>query len=73
MEELTLPGLSSREIYEGMTPNAIVDQILHLGQKVSQFEREMNMAADVLEGVYGVTVLDVLELREKEKQNGEQN
>lgn len=64
----TLPGLSDRELYEGMTPDQIVEDILRNGEKVGEIERRMSMASDVLEGAYGLTVDDVLRTRES---NGE--
>lgn len=76
--ESTLPGLSKREILEGMRPEALVDHILSMGEKVTIIENEMNLASNVLEGAYGVTVDQVLADRDAritpfgsgEKQNG---
>ncbi len=64
----TLPGMSDRELLEGMSPDQIVDSILREGQKVSDIERYMNLASDVLEGAYGLTVDQILQEREN---NGE--
>jgi hypothetical protein len=64
----TLPGFSDRELLEGMTADQIVDEILRQGEKVSEVERYMNLASDVLEGAYGLTVDQVLQERDK---NGE--
>ncbi len=61
----TLPGLSDRELLEGMTPDQIVDEILQHGEKVGEIERRMSLASDVLEGAYGVTVDDILRIREQ--------
>lgn len=49
-----------------MTPDQIVDEILRKGEQVSQIERFMNVASDVLEGAYGLTVPQVLTEREKD-------
>lgn len=62
----TLPGMSDRELLESMTPDQIVDEILRKGEQVSQIERFMNVASDVLEGAYGLTVPQVLTEREKD-------
>lgn len=76
----SLPGLSKREIFEGMSRDAIVEHILNLGQKVTEIERDMNLASEVLEGIYGVTVEDVIStdnttlaiIQGGENKNGEQ-
>ena len=64
----TLPGMSDRELLEGMTPDQIVDQILQKGEQVAAIERFMNIAGDVLENHHNVTVMQILTEREK---NGE--
>lgn len=58
--EKPLPGMSRREVYESMTPEALARHIVGLGEQVSQLESEMDLAADVLEGGYGKTVEEVL-------------
>lgn len=68
----TLPGFSKRELLEGMTADAIADHVMLLGGRITEIEFDMDLAAEVLQGVYGVSVSDVLDLREKETQNGEQ-
>ena len=76
----SLPGLSKQELLESMQPDEIVDYMLELGSKASEIENEMNLASEVLEGAYGLTVEHVLTRRETtllslkggEKQNGEQ-
>lgn len=65
-----IEGLSEREILEGMSPDSIVNTILTQGEKVSDIERSMNLASDVLQGAYGLTVEEVLQKREKDT-NGE--
>lgn len=65
-----IEGLSEREILEGMSPDSIVNTILTQGEKVSDIERSMNLASDVLQGAYGLTVEEVLRKREKDT-NGE--
>jgi len=57
--------LSEREVLEAMTPDQLVDFILQNGEKVSEIERHMNLASEVLDG-YGVTVETALE----ERKNG---
>lgn len=65
-EEDSLPGMEQRELLEGMTPDQIVDVILSNGETVSEIERFMNLANEVLEGVHGLSVEQVLQQREKE-------
>lgn len=65
----TLPGMSDQELFEGMTPDQIVDDILRNGEKVGEIERRMNLASEVLEGAYGMTVDDIL--RNRDEQNAE--
>lgn len=59
-----LPGLSEREILEGMGAEALVKHIMMLGQRASHIENKMNEAANVLEGTYGLTVEEYLESQE---------
>ena len=67
-----LPGLSEREILEGLGAEALTNYITGLGAKASVLETKMNEAAEILEGVYGVTVDEVLRRRESrgETNNG---
>lgn len=58
--------LSEREVLEQMGPDAIVNLILEHGERVSEYERTMNLASEVLEGAYGVSVESVLQKRERE-------
>lgn len=75
-----LPGMSQQELLEAMGPEGIVDHMLKLGEKASKIEQDMNLASEILEGAYGLTVEQVLTerdttlvvLRGGEKQNGEQ-
>lgn len=75
----SLPGLSKQELLESMQPDQIVDYILELGSRASEIEQEMNLASEVLEGAYGLTVEQVLTERDTtlvalgggEKQNEE--
>jgi hypothetical protein len=62
--------ISEREVLEGMSSEEIVDLILAHGEKVSKYEGFMNLASDVLEGAYGITVEEVLQKRERETGNG---
>ena len=62
------PFLTEREAFEALQPEAIVDQILEYGRKVSELERLMNLASRVLDG-YGTSVEKILQKRESE-QNG---
>lgn len=55
-----LEGLSERELLESMTQDQIVDYILHMGRNVSDLEKKMNLASEVLEGVYGTDVEQIL-------------
>ena len=55
--------VSEREVLEGMSADNIVDLILEHGERVSQYERLMNLASEVLEDSYGVTVEEILEER----------
>jgi hypothetical protein len=64
----TLPGMSERELLESMTPDQLVDHILAQGERVTEIERHMNMASDVLENHHGVDLLQTLQERDK---NGE--
>lgn len=67
-----LPGLSEREVLESMNPEQIVDLILKDGERVTEIEKRMNQASEVLEGAYGLTVDEVLNQREERQKNGEQ-
>lgn len=58
--------ITEREVYEGMSPGQLANLILAHGELVSNYERSMNLAAEVLEGAYGLTVEQVLQMREKE-------
>lgn len=58
-----LPGLSERELLESIGAEAVVDHILKLGGTVAEIEKRMNLAAEVLEGAYGVTVEEILHKR----------
>ena len=68
LERETLPTLSERELLEDMPEDQIVNLILQNGERVTEIERFMNLASEVLEGVYGVSVEDVLNKRKN--QNG---
>ncbi len=68
-----LPGLSEREVLESLGPEALVEHIMTLGEKVSTLENKMNEAAEILEGVYGLTVNDVLSQRESQVAGEKQN
>lgn len=82
LKQETLPGMSEVELLEALDADSIVDHILEMGKQVTELEKKMNTASDVLEGAYGLTVEDVLARRESqhstllsgdgEKQNGEQ-
>lgn len=65
----TLPGMSKTELLEAMDKDALVDHILMLGARATEIETDMNIAAEVLEGAFGVTVADVL--LEREQTDGE--
>ena len=75
----SLPGLSEVELLESMGPDGIIDHILKLGEKATEIEKRMNLASEVLEGAYGVTVDTILRKRDTtlvalrgENQNEEQ-
>lgn len=57
-----LPGLTRREILETMTQPQIVEYIVHLGKRGEELEAEMDLAADVLEKEFGVTVSEAFEV-----------
>jgi hypothetical protein len=65
----TLPGMSKVEMFESMSKDALVDHILVLGERGQQIQSDMDLAADVLAGAFGVTVPDVL--KERENTNGD--
>lgn len=75
-----LPNMYERELLESMTPRQIIEHIIKLGNKVSEIERDMNLASEVLEDAYGLTVDSVLSeggttlvaLEGGEYKNGEQ-
>lgn len=78
-EQKALPGMEERELLKSMSVDEIVDYILHMGEKATEIEKRMNLASEVLEGAYGVTVDQVLTKRDVtlvalrgENQNGEQ-
>lgn len=60
----TEPLLTEREVLEQMSPSQLVDLILQHGVLVSDYERTMNLAADVLDA-YGTTVERELDERNK--------
>lgn len=70
--DVPLPTMSDREYLESMKPDDIVDLILKDGERVTQIEKRMDLASEVLEGAYGLTVEEVLNKREERKTNGEQ-
>jgi hypothetical protein len=57
------PLMSEREVLEQMSSGQLVDLILQHGVLVSNYERTMNLAAEVLDG-YGTTVEQVLNERQ---------
>lgn len=59
---------SEREVMEGLNPEQLVDLILAHGEKVSEYEKVMSLASDVLEGAYGTDVCTIL--NQRERQNG---
>lgn len=67
-----LPGMGERELLESMSPEQIVDLILADGERVTEIEKRMNQASEVLEGAYGLTVDEILGQREERQKNGEQ-
>lgn len=60
-----VPEVSMRTIYEGMGIQELTDHILGLGEQATHIEQQMDLAADVLENGYGVTVEQVLSDRER--------
>lgn len=74
-----LPNMSEVELLESMTPDQIVRHILDLGEKIDKLEKNMNLASEVLEDAYGLSVDQVLTRNDctllsidgGEKQNGE--
>jgi len=60
-----LEGLSKREVLENMLPDQLVNLILANGKKVSEIEKQMDLASNVLEGAYGKTVEQILDERNK--------
>lgn len=61
---------TEREVLESMSVDQLVDFVLDKGEKVSEIERIMNLAADVLEA-NGTDMRQ--ELEKREKKNGEEN
>ena len=62
--------LTEREVLESMSTDALVDFILEKGSKVSEIERIMNLASEVLDG-YGTSVEQ--ELDKRKQKSGEEN
>lgn len=56
-------GLDERALLESMTPEAIVDYILHMGKNISDLERKMDLASEILKHAYGTSVEDILKER----------
>lgn len=53
-------GIDEKSLFESMTPEAIVDYILHMGKNITDLERKMNLASEVLESAHGTSVEDIL-------------
>lgn len=75
----SLTGLSEAELLESMGAEKVIDYIIGLGEKITEIEKRMNLASEVLEGAYGITVEQVIRRRDVtmvairgENQNGEQ-
>lgn len=60
--------MTEEELLESLTPDQLVDFILDRGKRVSEIERTMSLASDVLEGAYGTTVEQLLSERNKNEQ-----
>lgn len=56
--------ITEREALEGLTQDQLVDLILANGEKVSEIERSMNLASEVLEGVHGTSIEEELQKRD---------
>lgn len=67
-EHPTLPGFSQREYFESLTPDQLLNYILDQGERVTAIEKDMDLAAEVLEGGYGLSVEDMLSRKEKNNQ-----
>lgn len=69
------PGMSEREMLEGLGREGLANHIIELGSRASHLESKMNIAAEVLEGTYGVTIEQVLQERSSppggERNNGQ--
>ena len=61
----TLPGMSEREIYEGMTPESLLQQIENDLTKIESIRERIRLASDVLAGAYGIEIDPILEERDK--------
>lgn len=60
-EQTAMEGFSIQaEIEQMQDPIDIAQHIVHLGEKVSQIETQMNIASKVLEDKYGLTVEQIL-------------
>ena len=75
----SLTGLSEAELLESMGAEKVIDYIIVLGEKITEIEKRMNLASEILEGAYGITVEQVIRRRDVtmvairgENQNGEQ-
>lgn len=67
--EDSLPGMSEREMFESMHKYDLLETIISMGEKVTQIEKSMDLAARVMQEQYGKSVEVVL--AEKEKEYGE--
>lgn len=56
--------LTERETLEGLNAEQLVDLILANGEKVTEIERMMNLASEVLEGAHGTSIEEELKKRE---------
>lgn len=52
---------SKSELFERMTPEALTQHILMLGEKATEIEKDMNKASEILEAKHGLTVEDMLD------------
>lgn len=63
----TLPGMSEREIFEGMGKEALLNQVTLDLERMETIRDRIRLASDVLAGAFGIEIDPLLEGRDETK------